>query len=100
MACWEALPLNDRGSHEVTAYKQLCIKLGEDKLDALTLEQQRYASLFIWGECCMHKEMNSVKRGNAWMIAWWSENNLEGLMKLYDCDNSAKAALGSDAACE
>src|ERR1700683_1773409 len=59
MACWKALSLNDQGSHEVTAYKRLCIKLGEDKLDALPPEQQRYAFLFIWEECCMHKEMNS-----------------------------------------
>lgn len=71
-----------------------------DKLDALPPEQQRYASLFIWEECCMHKIMNSVKRGNAWMMAWWSGNNLEGLMKLYNCDNSATAALGGDAACK
>jgi hypothetical protein len=38
-ASWEVFLLNDRGSHEVTAYKQLCVKLGENKLDVLTLEK-------------------------------------------------------------
>ena len=98
MACWEALSPGERESCEVAAYKRLCIKLGEDRLDALTPEQRRYASLFIWGGCCMHKEMNSVKGGNVRMMAWWSESNLEGPMKLFNRDNSAAAALGGDAA--
>jgi hypothetical protein len=74
--------------------------LGEDWFNALTPVEQRYASLFIWGGCCMHKEMNSVKGGNAQMIAWWLENNLEGPMKLYNRDNSAAAAISGDAARE
>ena len=78
-ASWEALLLNDWGCHEVTADKQLCVKLGENKLDVLTLEKWWYASLFIWKGCCMHKEMNSVKGDNAQMMAWWSKNNLEAL---------------------
>jgi hypothetical protein len=52
-------------SYKVVAYKCLCIKLGKDRPNALTPEQQCYAALFIWGGCCMHKEMNSVKGGNA-----------------------------------
>jgi hypothetical protein len=100
MAAWEALPPDERQSREVAAYRRVCSNLGEDELDKLTPEQRRYAALFIWGGCCMHKEMNSVKGGNARMMAWWSENNLEGPMKLYNRDNSAAATLGGDAARE
>jgi hypothetical protein len=102
MAAWEALSAGEREMREVAAYHRICIALGEDQVDALTPEERRYAALFIWGGCCMHKEMNTVKGGNARMMAWWSENNLEGPMKLPNRDNAAAATLGTsgDAACE
>jgi hypothetical protein len=100
LASWEALPPNERESREIAAYRRVCVNLGEDRLEALTLKERCYASLFIWGECCMHKEMNSVKGGNTRMMAWWLENDLVGPMKLYNQDNSAAAALGGEAAHE
>ena len=100
LASWEALPPNERESREIAAYQRVCVNLGEDRLEALTPEERRYASLFIWGGCCMHKEMNSVKGGNTRMMVWWSENDLVGPMKLYNRDNSAAAALGGEAARE
>src|ERR1700736_2387848 len=102
MAAWEALSAGEWEVQEVAAYHRIRLALGEDQLDALTPEEWRYAALFIWGGCCMHKEMNTVKGGNARMMAWWSENNLEGPMKLPNCDNAAAATLGTngDAACE
>ena len=104
MAAWEALSTGEQEVWEVAAYHRICLALGEDQLDALTPEERRYAALFIWGGCCMHKEMNTVKGGNARMMAWWSENNLEGPMKLLNCDNAAAATLGTNgdayAACE
>jgi len=100
LAGWEAFPPGERELHEIAAYQRICVKLGEDRPATLTLKEWHYVSLFIWGGCCMHKEMNSVKGGNAWMMAWWSENNLEGLMKLYNWDNSSAATLGGDAARE
>ena len=68
LASWEALPPNEQESCEIAAYQRVCVNLGEDCLKALTPEERRYASLFIWGGCCMHKEMNSVRGGNTRMI--------------------------------
>jgi len=99
LAGWEDFPLvngNCMRLLHISVFVSIWEKIG------LRLLPQRwhYVSLFIWGGCCMHKEMNSVKGGNAWMMAWWSENNLEGLMKLYNWDNSSAATLGGDAARE
>ena len=55
-------------------------------LGELKLEEHQYAALFIWGGCCMHKEMNSVKGGNVWMMAFWAKNNLPGLKMLFNKD--------------
>lgn len=30
--------------------------------------------LFIWAGCCMHKELNSVKHANLFMIKYWHDN--------------------------
>jgi hypothetical protein len=96
LAGWEALSPDERELREVAAYRRVCCTLGEDQLDALSPEERRYAALFIWGGCCMHKEMNTVKGGNARMMAWWSENNLEGPMKLHNRDNAAAVTLGAN----
>ena len=42
----------------------------------------------------MHKEMNTVKGGNAQMMAWWLENKLEGPIKLHNQDNVVVVTLG------
>lgn len=47
----------------------------------------------------MHKEMNSVKGGNAALVAWWVEAGLLGPMKLMNKDNVAAAAAGPSQAC-
>ena len=48
----------------------------------------------------MHKEMNSVKGGNAASAAWWVEVDLLGLMKLMNKDNTATAGAGPSQACD
>ena len=93
---WEALSPDERELRKVAAYCRVCCTLGKSQLDALSPEERWYAALFIWGGCCMHKEMNTVKGGNARMMAWWSENNLEGPIKLHNRDNGAAVTLGAN----
>jgi len=97
-AAWEALPPDERERREVATYHRLCMRVGEDKLDTMTPEERRHVALFIWGGCCMHKEMNSVKGGNTRMMAFWAQNGLVAPMKLYNRDNSAAASLGGSEA--
>jgi hypothetical protein len=97
---WMALAADECEKCEVEAYKRVCITLGADKLGELRPEEHQYTALFIWGGCCMHKEMNSIKGGNVWMMAFWAKNNLPGPKMLFNKDNRAAARLGGDTAQE
>ncbi|KAF7966578.1 hypothetical protein HWV62_37835 [Athelia sp. TMB] len=96
LQAYQALSADERESRERDAYKRVAMRLGEEKLDALSPEERRYAALFIWGGCCMHKEMNSVKGGNAAMVAFWPEAGIPGPMKLLNRDNAAAANLAGE----
>ena len=51
--------------------------------------------LFIWAGCCMHKELNSVKHTNLFMIKYWHNNNIPPLVLMPNKDNqSALTDLG------
>ncbi|KZP10314.1 hypothetical protein FIBSPDRAFT_913879 [Athelia psychrophila] len=95
---WEALSADIREAREREAYRRVCIRLGQDEMDKLTPDERRYAALFIWGGCCMHKEMNSVKGGTRAMAAFWDEAGVPGPMKFLNRDNAAAANLGTSAA--
>jgi hypothetical protein len=41
----------------------------------------------------MHKEMNSIKGGNAWMMVFWEAAGLIGPIKLVNHDSAAAAAI-------
>ena len=93
-----ALSTDEHNFCKCDIYKCVAPCLGEEALDALSPEEQHYATLFVWGGCHMHKEINSVKGGNAIMVAFWPEAKIPSLMKLLNCNNAAAANLGeSDA---
>ncbi|KDQ16577.1 hypothetical protein BOTBODRAFT_173079 [Botryobasidium botryosum FD-172 SS1] len=58
---WDALPLDEKEKRNEEAHTRACRRIGKERLDALTPEERCYIALFIWGGCCMHKEMNSIK---------------------------------------
>jgi hypothetical protein len=91
---WDALSPDEREQREKDSYQRICIHLGEDAIDAMSPEERQYIALFLWGGCCMHKEMNSVKGGTARMMAFWEKAGLTPLIKLMNCDNTAAATLG------
>ncbi|KDQ15074.1 hypothetical protein BOTBODRAFT_109214, partial [Botryobasidium botryosum FD-172 SS1] len=94
---WEALSDDERRKREDEAYRRACARIGQEKIDAMTPEERRYIELFLWGGCCMHKEMNAVKGGNARMTAFWKAQGLVGPIKLVNKDNRAAAASGDSA---
>ncbi|KDQ11676.1 hypothetical protein BOTBODRAFT_113985 [Botryobasidium botryosum FD-172 SS1] len=94
---WEALSADEKQKREAEAYRRACVRIGQEKIDAMTPEQRRYIELFLWGGCCMHKEMNSIKGGSARMTAFWKEHGLVGPIKLLNKDNRAAAASGDGA---
>ena len=46
------------------SWSRICQCLGEEAINAMSPEEWHFMALFIWGQCCMHKEMNSVKGGD------------------------------------
>ncbi|KAJ7478520.1 hypothetical protein FB451DRAFT_1131708 [Mycena latifolia] len=77
-------------------FTEVCVQVGKDVFNAMSPEQQRAADLFIWAGCCMHKELNAVKGGNAAMIASYIGHDRP--IPLMNKDNKAAAAGGSSSA--
>ncbi|KAJ7474641.1 hypothetical protein B0H11DRAFT_1918346 [Mycena galericulata] len=59
------LPLAVQDTLNQLIFIDVCVQVGNETFDAMSPEEQRAADLFIWAGCCMHKELNAVKGGNA-----------------------------------
>jgi hypothetical protein len=68
--------------------KEIIVTLGEEYA-SVSEEEQRAQDFFIWVGCGCHKDLNTVKGGNAGMMAWWSKNDVEGPVLLANKDNAA-----------
>src|SRR6266849_5619527 len=95
---WNSLSKEEQEEKDAEAYAQIIMHLGEDAYDALSAEDQHAVDLFIHAGCCMHKELNTCKGGNAHMMAWWAKAKVTGPVKLMNRDNAAAAAAGSSTA--
>ncbi|EPQ51558.1 hypothetical protein GLOTRDRAFT_96296 [Gloeophyllum trabeum ATCC 11539] len=73
---------------EQTVYKWL----GEEVYAALSEEEKHKLDLYIWGGCCMHKDLNSFIGGNTRMTAWWLDNGVTPPVLLANKDNAAVLA--------
>ncbi|KAG2097956.1 uncharacterized protein F5147DRAFT_747409 [Suillus discolor] len=95
---WDALSLDEQHRHTKAAHQQLHVHVGEQHFAALTDAEKEAVDFFVWAGCCMHKELNAVKGGNARMTAWWVKNGIEGPILLMNKDNAATAASGGNTA--
>jgi hypothetical protein len=95
---WEALPEEEKKKRDLESYQLICTRIGEQEFSNLSDNERREVSFFVWAGCCMHKEMNSVKGGNAAMVAFWETNGLQPPIKLYNRDNEAAALAGPSSA--
>lgn len=48
--------------------------------------------LFLWGRCCMHKDLNTVKGGDKAMSKFWKSSGLTPPILLVNKDNTAVLA--------
>jgi hypothetical protein len=94
IAAWEQLSDADRLARHGDAFTAFVHKIGQEEFDKLTPEEKQDIDLFIWGGCCMHKNLNVFKGAVFAMQRWWVENNLPGPLKMYNRDNSAAVTLG------
>ena len=89
LEAWTALSEIERADMTEALVKDVMIAIGEKEFSNLSEEEQRSLDFFIWVNCGCHKDLNTVKGGNAGMIAWWSENDIEGPVLLANKDNAA-----------
>ncbi|KAF8880977.1 hypothetical protein BD779DRAFT_1445829 [Infundibulicybe gibba] len=95
---WDALQATEQARRNECLHQDLLQEYGERAYNALPPAQQKEVDFFVWGGCCMHKDLNAHKGGNARMMAYWSSNNIVGPTLLMNKDNDAAAALGKSAA--
>ncbi|GLB43886.1 hypothetical protein LshimejAT787_1500700 [Lyophyllum shimeji] len=67
---WNALSEDEKLKRDVALMKEIKLDLGREEYNKLSAEDKRMVDLFIWAGCCMHKDQNSFKGGNAEMVAW------------------------------
>ena len=93
-SAWDALSAKEKAAKNASTHCDLCTQLGKEAFTGLSQAEQCEVDFLVWAGCCMHKELNLVKGGNAALVAWWVEVGLQGLMKLMNKDNVATAAAG------
>jgi hypothetical protein len=86
---WDALSEEQKAEIDAEMMSSLVLDLGHKAYSSLSDSEKHQVDLFIWAGCAMHKDLNSVKGGNAAMVAWWEENDVVGPMLLANCDNAA-----------
>src|SRR6266550_5602572 len=95
---WTALSLSEQAEYDAKMMEEIIIDLGKGAYKELEENEKRLLSLFIWTGCGCHKDLNSVKGGNAAMMAWWKENDIEPPILLANKDNAAvlKTVMSED----
>ncbi|KAJ7197444.1 hypothetical protein GGX14DRAFT_374928 [Mycena pura] len=99
VTAWEQLEDVDRLDRHVAAFTAFTRELGEEEFSKLTPEEKQSIDLFIWGGCCMHKNLN-VFKGDLTLTSppmqeWWVDNGHTGPLKMFNRDNAAAATLGA-----
>ncbi|KAJ7149359.1 hypothetical protein C8R46DRAFT_916116 [Mycena filopes] len=95
ITAWEQLNDADRLHRHDAAFTAFVRELGEEQFDKLTEEEKQNIDLFIWGGCCMHKNLNVFKGAVLGMQQWWVDSGHPGPLKMFNRDNAAAATLGA-----
>ncbi|KAI0323924.1 hypothetical protein GY45DRAFT_1213602, partial [Cubamyces sp. BRFM 1775] len=95
---WAALTPEEIDTANLEIRRSIIRRLGEDAYGALPEQERQLADLLVHAGCCMHKELNAVKGGNARMMKFWSLAGLQPPVLLMNRDNDAAARAGTSAA--
>ncbi|KAL5478584.1 hypothetical protein ACEPAI_2768 [Sanghuangporus weigelae] len=95
-AAWQALPEDEKARHEKELLSNICESLYAEAFERLSSSEKQKLNLWVWTGCCMHKDLNAVKGGEAAMRAKWAELGVAPV-PLPNKDNAAVLdALGTD----
>ncbi|KAJ7075390.1 hypothetical protein B0H15DRAFT_791892, partial [Mycena belliarum] len=86
---WNALLPAEQAVRDGKLMKEIVTVLGTEAYNALAPEEGRRLDLFIWGGCCMHKDLNSFKGGNAEMMLEWKKLGQDGPVLLCNKANAS-----------
>ncbi|KAJ7248128.1 hypothetical protein B0H12DRAFT_1000452, partial [Mycena haematopus] len=86
---WNALSPAEQSVLDAQLMKQVVTALGKEEYDTMDPAERRKLDLFIWGSCCMHKDLNSFKGGNTEMMAEWEKLGVPGPVPLANKANAA-----------
>ena len=68
---WLRAQPEERGKLDEAIVREVWKLVGEKEFEKLDPKECEKAFIFVWGGCCMHKEMNSVKGGHRRLILYW-----------------------------
>jgi hypothetical protein len=85
---WNVLSPAEQTARDVKMDDIMAV-LGREAYNMLDPVDRRILDLFIWGGCCMHKDLNSFKGGNTKMMLEWKHLVLPGPILLANKDNAA-----------
>ncbi|KAJ7475256.1 hypothetical protein B0H11DRAFT_1810745, partial [Mycena galericulata] len=86
---WEALSPAEQTARDVKMMDEIVTLLGREAYDRLDAADRRMLDLFVWGGCCMHKDLNSFKGGNTEMMLEWKRLGLLSPILLANKENAA-----------
>ncbi|KZV88851.1 hypothetical protein EXIGLDRAFT_568138, partial [Exidia glandulosa HHB12029] len=70
-AAWQMLAQAEQIALQEALRKQLAIKCGEMAFQQLMPKEHHMIDFFVWGGCCMHKDLNTVKGSNTGLQQYW-----------------------------
>ncbi|KAJ7149386.1 hypothetical protein C8R43DRAFT_887885, partial [Mycena crocata] len=94
IAAWESLTEYKRKARHDAAFSDFVLAIGQAEFNKLTAAEKQSVDLFIWGGCCMHKNLNIFKGAVVAMQQWWADNDHPGPLKMFNRDNAAAVTLG------
>ncbi|KAF8951787.1 hypothetical protein BDZ97DRAFT_1778312 [Flammula alnicola] len=86
---WNKLSQLEQAKLDKKLMQEIIMALGQEEYNALSPEDRRTLDLFIWAGCCMHKDQNSFRAGNAEMMLEWVRLGIPPPILLANKANSA-----------
>ncbi|THV08108.1 hypothetical protein K435DRAFT_641387, partial [Dendrothele bispora CBS 962.96] len=86
---WNQLSGVEQAERDAALMSEIITDLGQHEYDSLAEAARREIDLFVWSGCCMHKDQNSFKGGNAEMMAEWDKLGIEPPILLANKSNAA-----------
>ncbi|THU88513.1 hypothetical protein K435DRAFT_821621 [Dendrothele bispora CBS 962.96] len=85
----ESVGVMEQAEKDAALMEEIVHDLGQEAYDNLSTDKRRKLDLFVWSGCCMHKDQNSFKGGNAEMMKEWEKLGVDPPVLLANKTNSA-----------